>query len=90
MRRLLALLAVPALLAGCENDCDVICDKQLSCAGVTDEESAKLCRDQCLRDMEADRAADRFDECARCVEGESCEALTPEDGSAGACAEDCG
>ncbi len=86
---LLAALGSSSLLAGCTNDCDVICEKQLGCLGGAEEADVQVCRDQCLRDMEADGSADELDACARCVEGESCDALYPSDGALGSCGKEC-
>lgn len=89
--RLGALLVVLAatLAAGCTNDCDVICEKQVGCLGDGDPAAVELCRDQCLRDMEADGSADELDACATCLEGESCDALYPADDALGVCGKEC-
>lgn len=89
--RIGALLAAfgAALLAGCTNDCDVICEKQLDCAGGAEQADVQVCRDQCLRDMEADGSADEIDACARCVESHSCDELQPGGDELGSCGKEC-
>lgn len=89
--RILGLLLAAALplLAACQTDCDVVCEKQNQCLSLGGEAEVTACVEQCSRDVEEDEGAEEMELCATCFEATECAELYPADGSLGACVEDC-
>ncbi len=92
MRKVLLAAASALALVGayaCGNDCQDGCDKLAECFSDTPELVSDTCVEDCEADLEGENAEDT-QKCLDCIVDTDCAEAFPTDGSAGACAEDCG
>ena len=70
---LATFLALGALLSGCSNNADSICDKRKDC--FNDDIDTGACADRIddwIDDGDEDERRDRVEDCARCIDDRSC------------------